>query len=318
MSNPQLQLLHGKRDSIIALTTKDNSLLSSSEDGYITIWDLKSSSNQEWKLPDQSIGTCTYIKDNHVHIGTDDGDILQYDLRMINEPIKTWKICDSELNVIRDGFLIGDDDGCIYSLRDDEVKVLGYHGNVCTDIAISENSETFWSAGLDSTIRTWSNENECLNMGEPGDGFVYNLSLNEEETLLCAALGTGEVGLFQINQSTQITPLSKMQGHTAASTNAQFTEWDASGQIVSCGNDQRIILWDILQEEDTSIISDENVLGLGITPTEQSFFDWRLMKMRWRHGEKINSFVTYDMDGMSAMVIVCDVSPNITIYLMDG
>ena len=233
MSNPPLQLLHGKRDSIICLTTKENSLLSSSEDGYITSWDLKSSSNEEWKLPNESIGTCTYTIDNYVYIGTDEGDLLQYDLRMTNEPIKTWNICDSELNVIRHkhDFLIGDDDGCIYSINEtNDVKVLGYHDNVCTDIAVGENQDTIWSSGLDSTIRTWhSNENQCLNMGEPGDGFIYNLSLNEEETLLCSALGSGEVGLFQTHESTTI--LSKMQGHTAATTKAQFTEWDKSSPV---------------------------------------------------------------------------------------
>ena len=128
-------------------------------------------------------------------------------------------------------------------------------------------------------------------------------------------MGSGEVGLFQIDSNTS-SLISKIQGHTAATTKAQFTAWDPSSQILSCGNDQRLILWDILQQEETP--SDDNVTSLGIKPKEQSFFDWKVMKMRWRHENKINDFVTYDMDCCSAMVIVCDVSSDITIYLMEG
>ena len=107
--------------------------------------------------------------------------------------------------------------------------------------------------------------------------------------------------------------ISKMQGHSAATTNVQFTEWDKSGQIISCGNDQRIILWDILQDEEAVELSDDNVTQLGISPMEQSFFDWKLMKMRWKHEDKINSVITYDMSSSSTMVIVCDVTPHVTV-----
>jgi WD40 repeat protein len=105
---------------------------------------------------------------------------------------------------------------------------------------------------LDSTVRTWSSsqssfeQTQCIEIGEPGDGFVYSLSLNEEETLLCSALGSGEVGLFQIDSNIS-SLISKIQGHTAATTKAQFTAWDPSSQIISCGNNQFLILWDILQ-----------------------------------------------------------------------
>jgi len=128
-------------------------------------------------------------------------------------------------------------------------------------------------------------------------------------------LGSDEVGLFQIDSNTS-SLIRKIQGHTAATTKAQFTAWDLSSQILSCGNDQCLILWDILQQEETSL--DDNVTSLGIKPIEQSFFDWKVMKMRWRQENNINNFITYDMDYCSAMVIVCNVSSDITIYLMEG
>ena len=51
---------------------------------------------------------------------------------------------------------------------------------------------------------------------------------------------------------------------------------------------------------------------------EQIFFDWKVIKIRWRQENNINNFVTYNMDCCSAIVIVYDVSSNITIYLMEG
>jgi WD40 repeat protein len=98
MSNPPLQLLHGKHDSISCMNISPNNslLLSCSEDGYATTWDLKSSSNntnQEWKLPKESIGTCcTYEDDNLIFIGTDNGRLLHYDLRMTGNAVKTWNV----------------------------------------------------------------------------------------------------------------------------------------------------------------------------------------------------------------------------------
>jgi len=127
-------------------------------------------------------------------------------------------------------------------------------------------------------------------------------------------LGSDEVGLFQIDSNIS-SLISKIQGHTGATTKAQFIAWDLLSQILLCSNDQRLILWDILQQEETP--SDNNVPSLGI-PMEQLFFDWKVIKMRWRQENNINNFITYDMDCYSAMVIVCNVSSDITIYLMEG
>lgn len=150
-------------------------------------------------------------------------------------------------------------DGLYYAekkLEGDSFNILAGHEDAVRDIVVTKEKDILFTVGSDGRILKWVFAKGAQQEPEVvfnGDYIYRSVALNNDQTLL--ACGTGESKIQLINLESPSEPIL-LEGHTSIVWDVHFTP-DGKG-LISTGEDQKIIYWDLETYEPTEVATAED------------------------------------------------------------
>ena len=341
----------GHTETILtAIVTSSGKIITGGEEGQLCVWSLDGSSVAKHKLEDEADITsfcCSRVNENILFAAAGER-IYKFDIRELPKPLETLEFSEDEINQIaldeKENFLAACDDSNnvkVYNLQERKVhRTLRKHSNICA--TVSFRPKRAWdlvSGGYDHKLIQWDfsrgravciidMEEICAATQNQGayvvnPPFIHHIAVNPTGEFL--ACGT-ENALIHVFKYTKRTPEfhKSLLGHTKGVSQVHFPTFSSSN-LVSGGNDGKILIWDLAGSESQNICNGHSHGELGTNgavnaghqaaaPAQHGPPSSPLRpKFTIEHGEKIN-WITSGAGVNGPYLVIADNTPNATIY----
>ena len=224
-SRKKLYTLEGKNRSIsaMAISAKNDLLISGSIDGELEIFDLK---NREWKQEirghDSVVKSLAIAGDGRIFTsGSGDGTIAIWGFK------QTWR----------------------------KIAMEKQHKSSVLSLAMSANDRTLVSGSSDYQIKVWNLSNGSLKNHLKTEGYwVNSVDISADGKILAIGGDNGAIAILDLNQNKQQYTL---KGHKKAVYSVAISP--DGGTLVSGGEDGKIIIWNLTTGKVKHILGHNNI-----------------------------------------------------------
>ncbi|XP_019398529.1 PREDICTED: WD repeat-containing protein 53 isoform X1 [Crocodylus porosus] len=343
----------GHSSSILCLNVNKEGLIASgAEAGELAIWNEEGILLGQIQLQKADDVTCVAFSPTcPSRLYTSHGETISLlDVRCLKGPIECFHVNEEEINCLSvndtDSVLAAaDDSGAIKVIDLENKKVsrsLRRHSNICSSVAFRpQRPQSLVSCGLDMKVMLWNLQKarplwtttlqdcEAEEVEQQSAGQFFNPPL--AHSLSVAACGNifvcgaedGKIRIFRVTGVKCEQELA-FKGHSLGVSQVLFLP--EAYWLLSGGNDEKVLLWDINSEvgkQQKSLVKSihrrktrgpastrKDGKPNAVVTNEHAKI---LPKLSIEHGEKVNWISCADFKG-SKRVLVADQSSSITVY----
>lgn len=250
-------------------------LLSGSDDSTCRLWDLRTRKPCRCMMgcfDKQPVNSVAFIPgDPRTVLAAAGRCVFSFDLRKesvvlfkAERKLGPTKDDINQVSVSRQGFVAAcDDSGGVRVWEDlngeSMMTAEGGHSNICMSVSFRprrkwelvsaamemDSAIILWDLSRKRVMQTLSNR---FGAGDAKKGqlvnppFVNSISFSRDGTVLAAALGSGEIGLYSLAKKSKCT-IGCIEAHTASVSQTLFPAFGAEDLLVSAGTDRKAFLW---------------------------------------------------------------------------
>ncbi|XP_066282163.1 WD repeat-containing protein 53-like isoform X2 [Branchiostoma lanceolatum] len=336
----------GHQDSVLCLACSvDGVLASGGESGELCLWSVEKPGllHQVSGLQDADVtSVCFSVKQPHVLCAAVGESVHLYDSRDMAKAVHQFKFNSEEINEVnfneKEYFLAACDDSGEVKIIDFEgrklFKTLRGHENICSSAKFCPKKT--WgmvSGGLDQNVILWDfsrgkklkicNMQDFVSEDGPVSAYMCNPplvhSVDVSGQMFACGLGNSDIQMFKVEGKKSFRHTGSLQGHSQGVSQVHFPKFEVDDALVSAGNDGKIILWDLADNQKShaasstssskhgkKVVKDEGAAGTAGTVKSH-------ISQNIDHGSKVNCLASGCVKG-KRLLFVADVSPVVTAY----